>query len=187
MSDTLKLGQIIEPEREAQRDATHIAVAPCIAGEKLSPGEHAGIRSDGTAMGDHATAPAIGVVDPFLKRPVKSGERFWLYLYPGTITALRHEWSHPAFKNADAAAPVSSPRGSESEQWLRDYAVRMDADYDEMIAVAETHCEGAKNAWHDYLIDGGKWEGDHVPDEFWTHYAALTGKKGSGNIFSCSC
>jgi hypothetical protein len=39
----------------------------------------------------------------------------------------------------------------------------------------------------DYMVRGGLLAGHSVPDEFWVHYAAVTGKKGEGSFFSCSC
>jgi hypothetical protein len=27
---------------------------------------------------------------------VKEGEEFWMFLPPGSVTGLRHEWTHPA-------------------------------------------------------------------------------------------
>jgi hypothetical protein len=58
------------------------------------------------------------------------------------------------------------------------------------MATAATHCEGA-SGWPDYLIEGGKWEGQATPEEFWVHYFNVTGKKPADDdrpgIFSCSC
>lgn len=87
-------------KEDACRDAIHIAIAPVIAGAELRPGEHVGFIHGTNDVGREAVGfiKPIGVVDPFLQRNVMKGERFWLFLYPNTITNLRHVWSHPAFK-----------------------------------------------------------------------------------------
>lgn len=90
----VKLGQL--PGPEAQRDAVRVAVAPCVAGELLEPGRRVGLH-DGRAYWSLPDDGKIGVVDPFLAGPVEPGQCFWLCLYPGTITGMRHMWSHPAF------------------------------------------------------------------------------------------
>lgn len=182
--NNLNIGFILNSEQH--RDAVHMALAPLIAGERLSPGQHVGINESGRAS---ALAASIGVVDPFLKVSVASGERFWLFLYPGTVTGLRHEWSHPSFQDS---VPITRAVSSESEKWLREFAESVDADYDEMMDVATSRC-GDSSAWNErYLIQGGKWEGQGTPDEFWTHFTNVTGKKpntpyGLPGIFSCSC
>lgn len=84
-----------EPGDDARRDAVHIAVAPVVAAEELAPGRRVGLREDGLASGGEEP---IGVVDPFREAPVLPGQLFWLFLFPGTITSLRHVWTHPAFR-----------------------------------------------------------------------------------------
>ena len=91
------LGKLAEAHSE--RDAVHIAIVPVVAKQRLLPGEHV------TAEGYKGRwkepkppeAPLIGIVDPFRIKAIEAGEHFWLLLYPGTITSLRHEWTHPAF------------------------------------------------------------------------------------------
>jgi hypothetical protein len=89
----LGIGKLITSD--AHRDAIHVAVAPVTAAQELQPGQHVGLRGDGRAL---ATEHPIGIVDPFLHERVPEGQRFWLFLYPGTITSLRHVWTHPAFR-----------------------------------------------------------------------------------------
>lgn len=99
MSDTLEhLGKIIPPGTIHSRDAVHIAVAPVEAGATLRPGWPVGLAEDGKAY--TLTVQHIGIVDPFLPdgSVVEEGRRFWLFLYPGAITSLRHVWTHPAFQ-----------------------------------------------------------------------------------------
>lgn len=183
-----QLGKLASPGQA--RDAIHIAIAPVLAAEKLRPGTHVGIVENGFGK----CSDPIGIVDPFLTASVDKGSWFWLLLYPNTITSLRHEWVHPAF------TAKGVPVASESERWLRDFADEVDADYWEMMEVAKSHCRNTgKNygdpgyRWPEYLIEGGKWEGQPTPDEFWTHFTNVTGMKPDGDdssrpgIFSCSC
>lgn len=90
--DTLKLGQIIT-DPDVKRDAVHVAVLPVVAGKNLYRGQQVGFRSGepGIAIDDNP----IGIVDPFLPDDVKKGQRFWIFLFPGSITSLRHDWTHP--------------------------------------------------------------------------------------------
>ena len=88
------------PAENASRDAVHVPIAPVIAHHRLKPGTHVGLMPDGTASQSQMIAEAdlIGIVDPFLLEPVEKGQKFWLCLYPNTITSLRHVWQHKAFK-----------------------------------------------------------------------------------------
>src|SRR6478736_7280535 len=126
-----KLGQLITGD--AFRDVIHIAVTPIIAAHNMAPGSHVGLDADGKATKN--PGDFIGVIDPFLKGTVKKGKTVYLFMYPNTITGLRHEWTHPAFETKPAA-PAMHP----SEFWLRNFADEVGADYDEMMYVASTHC-----------------------------------------------
>lgn len=100
----ITLGQLINGD--ASKDAVHVAIAPAVAGSRLSPGDPVTLHPDGSA---HATAAlGVGIVDPFLRSRVMPGERFWVFMHPGTVSNLRHEWSHPAFP-APATAPLTTP------------------------------------------------------------------------------
>ncbi len=185
MSDISKLGlgRIITSEQN--RDAVHIAVAPVIAACTLHPGDRVGLK-EGQASPKFPNH--IGVVDPFLAFEVEKGQKFWLFLFPGSITGLRHDWTHPAF--VGQIAPKLTPEEEIkliSEKWLRDYADRMGCDYIEMMDAAATHKIGNNWGKNQYICEGGRYEGVSVPEEFWLHFKNVTGIEGEGSFFSCSC
>lgn len=182
----LKLGQLIESEQN--RDAVHVAVYPVVAGEKLGAGDHIGFLGNGSV--GQKLRDTVGIVDPFLRKIVQPGQKFWMFLYPNTVTSLRHEWSHPAFESLDAAVKVSTDRliknfPSETEKsitWIREYAGTVPISYEELMAAAEDYLRTG-----DYLTQGGRFESESIPEEFWTHYEVITGKRGEGSFFSCFC
>jgi hypothetical protein len=90
------LGRLIT-DGDRRRDAVHVAVAPVTAAGRLAPGQHVGFVRPGDTELVGAGETPIGVVDPFLRADVQPGQRFWLFMYPNTVTSLRHVWTHPAF------------------------------------------------------------------------------------------
>ena len=168
-----KIGTILD--ETAKKDALHVAVAPLVASRNLIPGERIGVEKDGvTAV--RSSFP-VGIVDPFLKDPVIKGERFYMFLYPNTVTSLRHDWEHPAF---------SAARPSASEERLRNFADTLPISYKALMDGAATWVE-----YDDYLCCGGLLEGEYVPDEFWEHYENVTGtvvpEDRKRSFFTCSC
>lgn len=182
MKNDPKIGHIIDTPQT--KDAIHVAIAPVEAATDFYPGQHVGLSPSGTACS--AVAP-IGIVDPFLKNKVMKGDWFWVFLYPNTITSLRHDWTHPAFlqqpKTQDTPPIITM---DPSEKWLREFAAN-EADgiaYEDLMDAA--HCYQNHG---DYLSQGGRFEGMYIPEEFWQHFTAVTSKEvtDKGSFFSCSC
>ena len=194
MSGDIGIGELITLDAVKYRDAIHVAVIPVVATEKLAPGEHVSITANGQAIGV-AIGDGIAIIDPFLRAAVKTGQRCFAFLYPGSITSLRHEWTHPAFgevvmpsEKVDTPKKVDErdPNGTH-RQFFEGVADRMGVDYDELMEHAADHAASG-----DYWTEGGRFEGMGIYDieeEFWLHWEAMTGKtpKHTGNFFSCSC
>ena len=194
------IGKILT--RETERDAIHIAVFPATAGHELEPGQHVGLK-DGRATG---LKPLLGIVDPFLKGTVPAGAHFWLFLYPNTVTGMRHHWSLAAF-DGHPGQPVASTSIEASEKWLRDFIASADCpSYEVVMAAAvgehkknadpSNDPDGYPNYYNsqndgEYLHFGGRDAHGDIPPEFWDHVEVVSGQKiPSGwraRHFSCSC
>ena len=191
-----QFGRLVPDDFPDERDAIHIACAAVYAAEDLNPGDHVGFvdkRQD--YMGRSELAP-VGVVDCFLPRPVKKGERFWVFLYPGTIQSLRHNWSHPSFdvrqqliraiEETPAKKRMKAFAASLSggEDW--DGNKYKDVTFEELIDRATAYVNGGE-----YWSEGGRFEGQGLYDEFWDDFEELTGLKvpegDRYSFFSCSC
>lgn len=176
-----------------KRDAIHIAIAPVISAslDDLQPGQRIGFDRPGTDLYvvGNETDP-IGIVDPFLTKPVAWRKKFWMFLMPNTVTSLRHEWTHPAFGKPahDKAA---------SEKWLRDFISNANCpSYDhvikgilgEIVYEEDGSCYGVRLG-SDYLHFSGSDASGEIPPEFWDHVEAVTGKpmRVRPSLFSCSC
>lgn len=180
------LGKIID--KNAGRDAIHLAVEPVMAAQKLHAGDHVGfLPSGGVGTG---AKKHLGIVDPFLKSPVQKGQIFWLVVYPRQITSLRHVWTHPDFSEEGKV---------DSETWLRNFCDTSDCPS------YETLMKALRNELiddDDYGDCSFRWDGDYlyfqgldahasIPPEFWDHVSNVLGyevdKTMRPEYFSCSC
>lgn len=191
MRDAVATMGTILPDDAGGKDAVHVAVASAVSDVRLRPGQDVGIEiidgRDVKARPVSSTTEGVGKVDPYLSAIVEPGQRFWLYLYPRSITGLNHNWSHPAFPDAKPDQLYINPAGRlASEQWIRDWAEGYGVTYSDMIDAAKEHLKTG-----DYFSRGGTFEGEYVPDEFWTHYERVTGEvvktDDRQSFFSCSC
>jgi hypothetical protein len=191
------------PDDVGGRDAVHVAVIAVKAVGPTWAGCDVGamLTDDGYIAGRNVTPP-VGIVDPFIKGTIEDGQRFWLYLYPRSITSLAHAWSHPAFPDGDRLPAACSSKDA-SEAWLREFVARSDCPpYDEMLDILNRIAQGETNGAmgddedycyfrleDDYLHFNGTDAHGEIPAEFWAHAANVVGKpfKVKPEYFSCSC
>lgn len=179
------LGSLITTDE--QRDAIHVAVCPVIAGEIVAPGDRVGFI-DAVKFTIGHTQNTIGIVDPFLKNMVYPGEKCWMILYPNTITGLRHQWAHPAFKEQEYTVVDVQ----ESEKWLRHWAATKGIEYGQLLHDITTSQYDGERYITAQGVDMHGYEGPGTEEEFWRHAEAVTGteiseEQRSKTHFSCSC
>lgn len=179
----VEVGKIIDNE-ETGRDAIHVAVLSAVANKRLVPGQHVGFVDSNKSFMSPEAETLIGIVDPFLTKSVFPDERFWVFLYPNTITGLRHNWTHPIV-DGDVAEEV------DSEQWLREFAEEAALGYISMLGYIENYVKTGEH-WTEFdseiAIDAYSARDE---DEFWHHVKNVTGmdkpSDGRDSPFSCSC
>jgi len=188
-----KLGQLID--QNAGRDAVHVALAPVVAYERLLPGEHIGFVDplDTTLAGSaNSCDKTLGIVDPYLRKAVSKGERFFMCLYPQTTTGLRHVWTHPAFPEGPPKVAMVDDAKTAAVKRITEIAEMLGDDfgtYDELMNHVQACIKGG-----DHFVEYGTehlrdtWYG--VEDEFWKCFETITGQKKPIEhvaIFCCSC
>lgn len=178
------------------RDAIHVPVLSVVAQVKLSPGEDVG--QDGTRN------KPIGIVDPFLKKRVEPGEVFWLFMYPRTISTLRHVWDHPEVpselgivKSSNTRLPIKEVNPYTNLPYTKEQKSALDSiknycdeigieDPDILIKAGLEYIQSK-----DYLCLGGLLEGLYTEDYFWADLEVLIDKEikddDRENFFTCSC
>jgi hypothetical protein len=167
---SIEFGRLITGDET--RDAVHVAVAPVVAGHTIVPGSHIGfVMNDNTTVGTLASKH-IGIADPFLTSTIKKGDKFWMFLYPNTITSLRHNWTHPDFPDSDEVI-------GKSKAWIERWAAGYGMSYQMAL-------EAGRN--RDFFV--GEVCYDNIPVEFWDNYEIVTGEKvqdKEGHHFHCAC
>lgn len=205
-TDALETLGMLIPENSG-RDAIHLAVEPAVCGPFMMPPGARALIEGGVVVPAFGDRVATGIVDPFLKSPVKMGDRFWFVVLPRTITSLRHVWSHPAFPEAPAeqyhaddkddhylpAFTDADAKNRMSRAALKD-ALAANEDLhgvtvDEMIEAAKNFL---KHGEFYYGPANNKFTGgESLPAGFWDHYENITGERvaedARDDFFTCSC
>jgi len=182
----LHIGRILSEDQSWEKDAIHVPIYPVVAASILSPGTRVAFTPGDefttvVAAKDEET-PAVGVIDPFLEAPVQPGERCWMFLFPGTITQLRHDWTHPFIVEAH------SKRYAAATQFMKMAAHELGMSVQQLLEVVgefietgEQYCLNVDtpNMWYE------------AGEEFWQHFQTLTGKKVPAGYeaspFRCAC
>jgi hypothetical protein len=176
--------------KEEFRDAIHLAVIPAVAGQLLDIGTHVMLQDGIASMAKPYGPEAIGIVDPFLKKHVSPGEKFWVVIYPRQINSLRHVWTHPKIDievDSSRSSIEENAKFKKSWAWMERYASSLGVDVVYLM-------RGAGN----FIATGECLSGINNKDkedcyketdpEFWHHYNIITGSEiHDVDFFACCC
>lgn len=202
--DQPRTGVKLDPHNIPPRDAIHVAIMPVIVGEscfltagsrfRLKPGtSDVALNADynGRSKDTGSHSDAVGVIDPFLPphNHLKQGDVVYGFLFPQSITGMRHHWKHPLIDEPAPGVEKLDEPTEDHEAWLRSFASSYNMDYDEMIEAAQTG---------DYILARGHdlhGESDLADGElynFWRHIEGLTKrefdeKHRSEVTWTCTC
>lgn len=123
-----------------------------------------------TESGEAANASlmdAVGIVDPFLRRNMVAGEKFWAWIRPGSISTLTHKWTHKRIPDVVEVVPDKEAARVRLEEFAEG---SLHVPLDEMLAVINSCVDGG-----DPLYDHG-YESLCEYEGFWEDYTLYTGK-----------
>ena len=187
MSDDIKLGQLLDDSD--QRDATHVALHPMTAGMELYPGQRMGFATDSdVAFADTVdkTQHIIGIVDPFLSHPVHKGNRFYCWLFPNTVTGMRHSWEHPLLGESKDKVVDACPTPL-AKAWIENFAIDMGFTYDELMGAARYAVQHGTN-FVCLPDDFDRYPNEDQVETFWVKFDTVEGTRTNINMgFSCAC
>ena len=151
MDDTLKKLGSVRAQDEG-RDAIHLAVVTLQALEQFTVPPIGNLWVDHLAKPSPTPTSAVGIIDPFLPRGtlVEKGEWFFVYLKPGSISGLRHVWSHEAFPEGKSDALKEAK--DKAEIRVRDWCRSTDAYGFDYQTCLELFDEGESGG---FRLDGG--------------------------------
>lgn len=162
-----------------KRDAIHFACAMVQVAMRMLPGDSVQLINNKAVR--CVPQDRIGIIDPFLTDVVNENDWVWLILNPGSITDLRHHWTHPAFEEQEV---INNKKVS--EEWLRNYCDTTEHSYEEFLSMLEWGSAPDNKYGYGFGSDPGVY---NVPDEFWKHAEIVLGRKlpNHTNYFSCAC
>jgi hypothetical protein len=204
--DTLKkLGKIHKTDQG--RDAVHVAIISMQA--KHGFRYHAGLAVDNQGNQVLATdESAVGIIDPFLfdGEYVDQGGWFYVYLKPGTISSLKHVWTHPAFpdpeevvavKDLPVSIPVITDLIAAAKKRVEDWVDGADipCSYDEFIQVLTTGKSGDVENYRYFTCNNwaitcyGHDAYANIPSNILDDVELIIGHRLTNRpeMFSCSC
>lgn len=106
---------------------------------------------------------------------MKSVQSCWVFLYPQSITSLRHEWTHPAF--AENLIENNTKEYFEAKVYLTAFAEDNNLHFDDMI---QKLSDGK-------VVHTGDNEVNYNAEEFRKHLSAYIGHLAPYPTFSCAC
>ena len=196
MMQPTELGTV--PTEKDSRDAIHVAVLPVIAKGNLHPGQFIEVY---TKDKKHYARVAVqsqnsthGICDPFRTGVIYDGVFFWAIMLPGTITDMRHHWTHACIEEEqDIVEHRIEHEAGVAEAWMRDFADDIGLSYEQVLIAGDHYSEG--EIWGGYTFD------HDTPDRcyedaglYWGAWSAIRGKpipedekEDPSPPFSCAC
>lgn len=179
MKDALETIGTLLPNEVNGRDAVHMAVIAATAVKHVTPGEHVALFQG---------KEPVGIADPFLKETINPGQRYWLFLYPRTITSLAHHWTHPEIPSQEAfddwVKVKERLENPSSRRWLEKFAETNGISYERLIEGAREFRDSGEFVFLRYDVE------EYSGKEFWKHFCNVTGEDAAaeyGNFFTCAC